>query len=112
MALTRTPVFRPEEFHALGLGEKRTEIRKALKNAVSAKLRFAVTEEGHVFVPCGEDIQARLESLRKLQGVRTRTEAISRAVSNYITGKNLELVDVAAHTHEGARGFRVSPKKI
>jgi hypothetical protein len=100
--LSRKPRITPEVFHRLAVPEKLSEVHDALSGLVEAK-----KEQDYVFVPLDEKNKTKLDMLAKYHGVSSHYEAIERAVSNFITGNNRNLVSISIGPH----GFRVSPIK-
>ena len=112
MALARKPLIDIRRFNKFRPDEQRKEIRAALESDAANRLNVVETGEGHAFVPCDEKNKPKLTRLMQYHGAETQHDAIRRAVTNYILGKNTEgLVDVATHEHEGKKGFKVTAKK-
>ena len=110
--MTRKPVLKPDEFSRLEPKKQWKEIHAALSKIPSGRLSAAIDEkEGHVFVPCDEGNKRNLEIAKGYHNAETHEEAIRLALSNYITGKNGDIVQVDALLHEGVPGFRVVAKK-
>ena len=100
--LPRKPRITPEVFHRLPEQEKLTEVHSALSGLVDAR-----KEANYIFVPLDKDNKEKLDALAKTHGVSSHYEAIERQVSEFITGKNRNLVGISI----GPRGYRVSPMK-
>jgi len=116
MAMARKPLLEPSEFIGLEQKKQLKEIHKALSKIPSGKLIATIVEkEGHVFVPCKEN-KPNLDRAKGYHDVRTHEEAIGRALSNYLTNMNsdivrVETVRVEAKEHTGVTGFKIFAKK-
>ncbi|MFA6330321.1 MAG: hypothetical protein WCX64_06635 [Candidatus Micrarchaeia archaeon] len=100
--LSRKPRITPEVFHRLTEQEKLALVYNALSGLVNAE-----KEADYIFVPVDKENNEKLAALAKAHGVSSPYEAIERQVTEYITGKNRNLVGITI----GPRGFRVSPMK-
>jgi len=100
--LSRKPHITPEVFHRLTEQEKLALVYSAL-----SKLVEAVKEDTYVFVPTDSENKAKLDALAKAHGTRSPYETIETLVSEFVTEKHRNLVNITI----GPKGFQVSPMR-